>query len=301
VINIDIRNLITFRSIVEHNSYTKAALELQYSQSTITSHIKMLEEELGTPIFDRFGKKFVLNDVGKALYMYTLELLEVYDKIKNLPNNNGEIKGELKIGASETVTVYRLEPILKSFKKKYPKVKVSLVNDNCPVLRERLYSGSIDIAMTLEPEVHDENLVITSLMEEPIAFIASYDSNVEQISKSDPSIKEECIIFSERGCSLRKSFETYLKIVDITPYNTLEFSNMEAIKQCVASNLGISVVHVISANKMIEEGKIRVVTCEHSFEKQYIQMVHHKNKWISPAVSKFIEMTNANFEMLKCQ
>jgi DNA-binding transcriptional LysR family regulator len=296
VIIIDIRNLITFKSIVEHNSYTKAALELQYSQSTITSHIKMLEEELGTPIFDRFGKKFVLNDVGKALYVHTLELLEVYEKIRNLPNNNGEIKGELKIGVSETVTIYRLEPILKSFKKKYPKVKVSLINGNCPVLRERLYAGTIDIAITLEPEVHDENLVITSLMEEPIVFIASYDSSITKISKSGTSLNEECIIFSEQGCSLRKSFETYLKKLEITPHNTLEFSNMEAIKQCVASNLGISVVHFISAKKMIEEGKIKVVTCEHSFEKQYIQMIHHKNKWISPAVSKFIEMTNANFQ-----
>jgi DNA-binding transcriptional LysR family regulator len=123
VITIDIRNLITFRSIVQHNSFTKAALELQYSQSTITSHIKMLEEELGTPIFDRFGKKFVLNDVGKQLYIHTLELLEEYEKIRNLPHNNGEIKGELKIGASETVTIYRLEPILKKFKTTYPNVK----------------------------------------------------------------------------------------------------------------------------------------------------------------------------------
>jgi DNA-binding transcriptional LysR family regulator len=144
--------------------------------------------------------------------------------------------------------------------------------------------------------VHDENLVITSLLEEPIVFIASYDSSVSKISKSDSSINEECIIFSEQGCSLRKSFDTYLKKLEITPHNTLEFSNMEAIKQCVASNLGISIVHLISAKKMIEEDKIKVLTCEHSFEKQYIQMIHHKNKWISPAVSKFIEMTNVNFQ-----
>lgn len=292
----DIRNLITFKTIVECNSFTKAALELQYSQSTITTHIKMLEEDLGYPVFDRQGKRFIVNEVGKELYRYTLELLEVYSKIKNISNKDAKtMKGELKIGASETVTIYKLEPVLKTFKQFYPNVKISLINEHCPSLRAKVHEGSIDIALTLEPIVEDNQLAIHMLLEEPIVFIAASNSELTRISKKGNVLEKECIIFSEKGCSLRKSFEKYMKRNGLQPLNTLEFSNMEAIKQCVSSNLGISAVPLLGIKNMLHENKVKVLDTEEPFEAHYIQMVYHKNKWISPALSQFIDITCTHF------
>ena len=71
----EIRHLQTFITIVELQGFTKAAEHLGYAQSTITSHIRILEDELGEVLFDRLGKKVILTHVGKKLVPYAKQML----------------------------------------------------------------------------------------------------------------------------------------------------------------------------------------------------------------------------------
>ena len=117
----EIRHLITFEKVVELGSFTNAADYLGYTQSTITTHIQELEKSIGTKLFDRVGRKNILTLGGQELIKYTKELLQIIDKINNISIDD-EIKGEIKIGAPESITVYMLQPILKEYKK-IPKCK----------------------------------------------------------------------------------------------------------------------------------------------------------------------------------
>ena len=64
----EIRNLETFIAVVEYGSFSRAAEILGYTQSTVTVHIKQLEDELGVLLFDRIGKKVLLTNEGKQLF-----------------------------------------------------------------------------------------------------------------------------------------------------------------------------------------------------------------------------------------
>ncbi|MEK1832626.1 LysR family transcriptional regulator [Priestia megaterium] len=97
----------------------------------MTSHIQALEEHIGAPLFDRMGRKVRLTDIGKKLLPYTQEILDTYGKIESISNDGEEIRGELKIAAPESLTVYRLEPILREYRKKFPHVNISLSNATC--------------------------------------------------------------------------------------------------------------------------------------------------------------------------
>lgn len=268
------------------NSFTKAAQALQYSQASITSHIQQLEEEIGVPLFDRLGKQIQLTAVGEELYVYVVELLTAYSKIKHVTSNDQVIKGEIRIGASETMTVFKLGAVLARYKKEYPDVTFSLINDNCIPLRERLHSGELDIAITLEPKVSDPQLITLDYSEEPLVFVG-------ESSHTIPSMEEvngECLIFSETNCSLRRFFEGYLIEKGIQTGNHLEFTSMEAMKQCVASGLGISLMPYISVEGHLRDNKMKVIksSCENLMF--YGQISYHKNKWLSKAHRKFIEM-----------
>lgn len=288
----DIKQLQTFKTIVELNSFTKAASRLGYAQSSITAHIQMIEDELGTPVFERLGKTIAVTSAGRQLYDYTIELLSIYSKIKSISAGSQDIKGDLRLGSSETFTVYRLGTILFKYKEKFPNVNITLINDNCEQLKKRLFTGELDIAFTLEPKVKEQDLELTVLTEEPLVFVKSHNYKSLNIGNEERcKSKEECMIFTEKNCSLRKFFESYLTRNNIAVKSTLVFSSMETIKQCVASGLGISLLPLVSARSLIEDNKVMVMDDYDMNLKLYGQMVYHKDKWISPAMREFINLT----------
>lgn len=272
--------------MAELNSFTKAAQTLQYSQASITAHIQQLEDEIGSPLFDRLGKQIQLTEMGKELYLHVVELLTVYSKIKHISSNDNTLKGEIRIGASESLTVYKLGSVISKYKKDYPEVTFSLINDNCLPLRERLHSGELDIAITLEPKVNDPLLNTEIWSEEPIVFVGERNHSIKTMEEADG----ECIIFSTNNCVLRQFFERFLVENGIGTNNHLEFSSMEAIKQCVVSGLGISLMPYISVESLLREEKMKVVESSSDNPMFYAQISYHKNKWLSKAHKKFLEM-----------
>lgn len=282
----EIRQLQSFKTVAELTSFTKAAQILQYSQASITSHIQQLEDEIGFPLFNRLGKQIQLTEMGKEMYVYVVDLLTVYSKIKHISLNDHELKGEIRIGASESMTVYKLGSVISTYKKQYPNVTFSLINDHCHLLRERLHTGELDIAITLEPKVSDSQLTTKVLSDEQLVFVGERNNTIPTIEEADG----ECIIFSAEPCELRHFFEGYLTENGVNTNNHLEFTSMEAMKQCVVSGLGISLMPFMSVESLLQEAKMKVIPSSAINPVFYAQISYHKNKWLSKAHEKFMDM-----------
>ncbi|RJE85111.1 LysR family transcriptional regulator [Paenibacillus sp. 1011MAR3C5] len=280
----DIRQFQTFKSAADLGSFTKAAQALQYSQATITSHIQQLEGEIGYPLFDRLGKRIALTVAGKELYPYVMELLTAYAKIKHISEDNHTVRGELRVGASETMTVYKLGPVLSQFKRHYPDVTLSLINDNCMPLREMLHTGELDVAITLEPIVEDPQLIAIPFLETPLVFVGG----IHLATRSIVELMDECIIFSEKNCSLRRAFESYMEGKAWALSSHMEFTSMEAMKQCIVSGLGISLMPHMSVEGLLRSKDMAVLRTDDELT-FYGQVCYHKNKWISRAHRTFID------------
>ncbi|WP_255285395.1 LysR family transcriptional regulator [Priestia aryabhattai] len=235
----EIRHFVTFKKIIETGSFTQAAEHLGYTQSTVTSHIQALEEHIGAPLFDRMGRKVRLTDIGKKLLPYTQEILDTYGKIESISNDGEEIRGELKIAAPESLTVYRLEPILREYRKKFPHVNISLSNATCRDNKRAILNGSADIAFVMLPQLQDSDLIVHSLLDEPLVLVGSADCCVlNTLDKSYENQRiSECLIVNEQECSYRTIFEEYLRERGIVPSHTMELWSIEAMKRCIMSGL----------------------------------------------------------------
>ncbi|WP_257205954.1 MULTISPECIES: LysR family transcriptional regulator [Bacillus] len=298
----EIRHFVTFKKIIETGSFTQAAENLGYTQSTVTSHIQALEERLGSPLFDRMGRTIRLTDIGKEMLYHTQEILDVYKKIENISNYGESLKGELKIAAPESLTVYRLEPILREYRKKFPNVTLRLSNANCGDNKRAILNGSADIAFLMLPQFKDSDLIIHALSDEPIVLVGSEDCPLDILEQGYGNQKEiECLITTEKECSYRRMFEEYLRRQGGVPSNIIELWSIEAIKRCVMSGLGISYLPLMTVNEEIHEGKLKIIPCDIDFQQIFSQVVYHKNKWVSPALSNFIEITLKHAEDWSCE
>lgn len=136
--------LKVFHSVATNLSFTKASKELFISQPAISKHIHELEVQYKTPLFDRVGSHIGLTHAGELLLSHTKQLLAAYRQMDfemNLLTDN--FAGELRLGASTTISQYVLPPVLASFIKKFPEIKVSLLNGNSRDIEQVLREGKI--------------------------------------------------------------------------------------------------------------------------------------------------------------
>ena len=282
----EIRHLQTFIAIVELGGFTKASENLGYAQSTITSHIKILEDEMGQALFDRLGKKIILTSVGRKLLPYAKEMLRLYKEIKSITCDENNVSGDLIIGASESLSIYRLGKIFKEYKEKFPEVNLIIKNATCSELRNSLYTGDIDIIFTIEPEVTDKDLIVNKLRDEKMVIIGAKDLDLNFIVNNDENkFPKQSVLLTEKGCMARKSFEKYLNNKDIKFVNALEFSSIEVVKNYTINGLGVSFLPFYIVENEIKKGLIKSIEVEEAYNNFKTQLIYHKSKNISIAMN----------------
>ncbi|EKQ57973.1 MULTISPECIES: LysR family transcriptional regulator [unclassified Clostridium] len=293
----DIRHFKTFKCIVEEGSFSNAALKIGYTQSTVTSQIQQLEQELSIKLFEKIGRNMVLTPLGKDLITYTDELLETVKKIESIGKDENIPKGELKIAIADSLMSYKLQDVLSLFRQKAPDVSISIVSLNCYVINEMLLKGEVDIGLLYDVGTHKENLTSVQLTEFPLVLVCSPLFEHEKVDFSTPNqIINTSLIINEPNCIYRRIFENYLRSNNIALNNTIELWSIEAIKNCVSSNLGISFLPRFVVENELKNKKLKEIHANCSDTKITAIYSYHKNKWISPAMSLFMQLISENFE-----
>lgn len=246
----EIRHLRTFMTIVEIGSYTGAASQLGYTQSTITSHIQALEHEIGGELFTYVKRNLQLTYLGRELIPLAEDLLSTHEQIKNMRSTQ-EINGVLKVAAPESLTISRLGPIIKEFSLKYPHVKMILSNGTCGQNLIDLISGKVDVAFMVYPKIKPDKCLHYPLFEEKIVLVSSNDG-LDHFDEYKKNNGNHFFITNEEGCSYRTMFERYLLKHDIGNFQSMELWSIEAIKKMVISGLGFSVLPYITVKEEVE-------------------------------------------------
>ena len=281
----EIRNFKTFKAIVETGSFSRASRALNYAQSSVTAHIRAIEEFYGRPVFDRIGKKVMLNDFGRLVFDHALKLLDMYDEVCSLVDASDQPSGTLRIGVPESTMLYRLSPVLGAYKEKYPDVEIVMENSTCPLLRESLRNGGLDLALVLEQKRMDPDLCVHDLIREDMAIVLPKNYPGDSLN----SLKGYSVLYTEEGCSYRGIFQTLLADADINADNIIETASVEVIKRYVLCGLGISFLPFITVERDIESGSIRHIPWE-TDSPVILQLAYHKDKWITPAMAEFTRM-----------
>ncbi len=294
----DIRHFKTFKSIIEEGNFSNAAMKLGYTQSTVTSQIQQLEQELSIKLFQKIGRNMVLTTLGKELIPYANELLNTVKKIESIGKYDENITGELKIAVAESLMSYKLQTVLSLFKEKAPNVKLSIISLNCYTIKNILSNGEVDLGLMYDVGSQNDNLTTVKLSDFNLALICSSLFKQENLDFCKPNQKiNTSLIINEVESIYRKIIESYFFDKNIFLNNTIELGSIEAIKKCVASNLGISFLPRFTVEEELENGKLKELNVGCSDAKVTAIYAYHKNKWVSPTMSLFIELLKENFNI----
>ena len=291
----ELRNLKTFLVVSECGGFTRASEQLGYTQSTVTNHIRALEEAVGNRLFERLGKTVVLTDAGTHLASYAKEILQLYKEAVDSSRLNKEPCGTIHIGANESLMVYRLPSILHEFKSMHPNVQLILQPSESQELNNELKSGKFDLALFTNPEKLGQDIVARDLVKEMLVMIAPPGHRlVDKLAIRPTDLEDEVLLLTESG-SYRDLLERWIK-EDRVNCSRITFWNIEAIKQSVKCGLGISYLPLITVREELERGSLIALPWIHNEEFVTTQLAYHKDKWLTPAMNRLIEIIEKHAE-----
>lgn len=292
----DLRQLRTFLCIAQHGSFIQSTTRLGYTQSTVTTHIKNLESDLGIKLFDRLGHKIRLTSEGKTFKTYAEKIIKLTDEAKEAVKLTATPHGTITLGTSESLSTYKIPALLQSYRHNYPNVKLILRFENCSEICRCIRNNDVDIALIINRKVEDPDFVVTYLSDEPMLFIAAPNHPLSKQIISTQNLSEVCLILTEPGCSYRATIEDLLAKANVAPHSSMEVNSIESIKQLVMLGLGISLLPRFAVEKEIENNLLAVVEHRIPLPRYMTQLIYHKSKWLSPTLLSFIEIVKLGFE-----
>ncbi len=295
----EFRQLQTFVAITQAGTFALAAEQLGYTQPTLTTHIQALEKELNVKLFDRLGHRIRLTRDGEQFLGYAERILKLSQEAASSVSQSS-CCGKLIIGASETFSVLRLPALLKEFRQNYPSVALELQFGDITKFRDDLKNNTIDLAFVLAGKNTYSDLTSEVLCPEPMSFIVSPDHYLARQSTFKlADVATLDFIVTQSGCAYRDYIEKLLAHNNIHPRSFMKVKNIEAIKQFVISGLGVAILPSIYIEKELASSQLAELPWSGPDFGMVTQIIYHKDKWLSPVVLSFLEVTRTKFLAVK--
>lgn len=256
---VDTRLLRVFCSVARHGSLALAARELHLTPSALSHSLKALETQLGCRLFDRAGNKMLLNQAGEQLLAQVqaplTALAAAEESIKNLATWG---QTRLRLGTTASACQYILPPVLRELKKQHPNTLIQVESGDMPEMLPLLEQNRIDLALGIQPERDprvDTRLVFRD--ELLLVFAPSHPWAVGKAISAEGLPKQPLILYQRASFTARLVAE-FFRSHNITPTAIMEVASIEAIKELVKLNLGVSVLAPWVVEKELTRGSLKM-------------------------------------------
>ena len=285
----ELRNLITFIHVAELGSFTKAAEQLGYSQSTVSFQIKQLEDELGCLLFERINHTITLTEQGHELVSYAHKVRALTEDFKETLMKE-DLSGHLHIVTPDSVCEEMICAHYADFHRKYPSIFIRFSTGDSGNMLHMLDRNEADVIITLDHHLYNKDYVVAKEQKIPMHFVASSESKFAHCKGlSVKDIIGEPFVLTEYGQGYRRVFDRELakKSLEITPI--LEIGRTDIITSVIMENDMISFLPDFVTDELITEGKLCYLDVVDMNIDIWKQLIYHKNKWLSKSMKTFIE------------
>jgi DNA-binding transcriptional LysR family regulator len=256
----EVRQLQIFRTLAEELNFTRTAEKVHTVQSNVTAQIKALEEELGVPLFDRLGRRVTLTDAGRNFLPFAGQALAAMEQGLRAMQAGAEPSGPLRIGAPESVLTYRLPPVLRAFRRRFPHVELTFRPYTEATIALKLESGKFDMAIHMADTLPPHSIKSMRLRTERVFLLAEASHPLAARATVKPAdLAGQNLLLTESGCGYRAKLDRVLALQHIRAGNVTEFSSVEAIKQCVIAGMGLALLPAIVVARELRQHQFKAL------------------------------------------
>ncbi|MGH8137264.1 MAG: LysR substrate-binding domain-containing protein [Steroidobacteraceae bacterium] len=285
--NVTLRQMKVFAAVARHLSFTRAARELHLTQPAVSQQVKLLEQEVGLPLFEKIGRRVQLAPAGEELLRYARQAIELLrEATESLAAMRGLKRGVLKLGAVSTAK-YFAPSLLSAFTPAYPEVTIKFGVGNREDIIKQMAANEIDLVImgrppreldTIAEPFAKHPLIIIAPPEHPLA--AKRRIQLKQLAAQQFLIREE-------GSGTRASMEHVFRERHVPFRVSMEVSSNETIKQAVMAGMGISFISAhtvgleLAARKLVSLDVVGLPIVRDWY------VIHLREKRLSPIAAAF--------------
>ncbi|EMF04891.1 DNA-binding transcriptional regulator YeiE [Serratia marcescens] len=282
--HITLRQLEVFTEVLKSGSTTQASVVLALSQSAVSAALADLEGQLGVQLFDRVGKRLVINEHGRLLYPKALALLEQAGEIEQLFRHDG---GALRIAASSTIGNYMLPEMIARYRRDFPATPLELNVGNSQDVIVAVADFRVDLGL-IEGPCHMPELVTQPWLEDELVVFAAPDNPLTRQPPTLEALANAPWILRERGSGTREVLD-HLLLAHLPHFQlVMELGNSEAIKHAVRHGIGISCLSRRVEAEQLASGALVELPVPLPPLRRTLYLIRHRQKHISNALQRFL-------------
>ena len=289
----EFRQLNTFIHVAQFQSFSRAAEYLGYSQSAITVQIRLLEQELGTRLFDRMGKQIQLTAQGNQFLASASQILYEVNRATLSMQDEAELKNSLHIGTIESLSTAKLPPIIRYFRQHHPKVSIRITIASPEELIGMMERNELDLIYILDIPRWNPNWYKALETSEPIVFVASplFDlAGQPNLSLSD--LLDKPFFLTEKNANYRQALDQHLASRQQSLSPLLESSDTAFIISMLEQLESVSFLPYFAVQNHIQSGCLCKLDVADANISMCRQIFYHKSKFKTQEMDLFIRLAS---------
>lgn len=284
-----LRQLEVFVAVARSESVSRAAEQLAMTQSATSMALTELEKQFSTRLFDRYGKRLQLNELGRQLLPAATELLDRAGELEDLLAGGGGV-GHLRLGATLTIGNYLATLLIGDFLRQHPHSRVQLEVHNTATIVEQVAHFQLDFGL-IEGECQHQDLEVLPWVEdELVVFAAPGHPLGERGSLQIEDVLDQPWILRERGSGTRQVFDAAMRHVLSRLDVRLELEHTEAIKRAVESGMGIGCISRLALKDAFRRGSLVPLPVQGLDLRRRFNFVLHRQKFRTRGMQQFMQL-----------
>jgi DNA-binding transcriptional LysR family regulator len=297
----ELRQWIAFKQVAELRSFTKAAEALSLTQPTISYQIRLLEEELGQPLFETVGRRARLTPAGEMFLPTAEKFLNAVEEAKGVVDrmNAGE-EGRVSIAAIGSSTVYVLPELLYQFGITYPHIETRLRTAGGDEIRNMVKNNQVDLGILGSHVSVSDFASLRLFQDEIVPFVHARHPLAKKRKVTFAQLAREPLIQLGTWKSWQNYVLSIFRQVGVTPTIRLQLDSIDAVKRMVERGLGFAIIPHTAAQDEVAEGKLVKLRCTDVPPLiRDVLLIHRKQKVFSKAQERFIEFLRESSKKLR--
>lgn len=282
--------LRSFRAVVRDRSFTAAAAELGYVQSTVTAHVQTLERLIGTRLVDRLPAGTVPTEAGRRLVPYADEILALDQRMRvEVLGQPDQLSGVVRLVAPESLCAYRLPRMIAALRARAPDVRLSLSAAGTRQALESVRAGDVDAALLVEAQLIAPDLTVRNVGVLELVMLAAPDHPRSERFSRWADLVDEDVLLLEEGCGYSDDAAHRLTAAGHPESRRSRFASVETVKRCAAAGLGLTVLPRVTAEPELANRTLTLVPGPELAPTATL-LITHPNRTPTPATALLLHL-----------